>query len=143
LEDYNWSGGYGNAANPKSYGGRTATWVYGQRTQYNTMRASLELAGQPTGIAALVIEGMDSEDRAKTVISIAVNDQEIFRGENPLPNDDLPLQSGRWASETFTFDASLLRSGRNELTISNLSQGQVGLPPFFMLDYADLTYSLQ
>ncbi len=143
LEDYNWSGGYGSADNRRSYGGRTATWVYGQTTQYNTMQASVELVGEPSGVAALVIEGMDSEDRAKTVISIAINGQEIFRGENPLPNDDLPLASGRWASETFRFDATLLRSGRNELSIRNLSNGQVGLPPFFMLDYADLTYPLQ
>jgi hypothetical protein len=104
------------------------------------MRAAFTLQAQPAGQAALVIEGMDSEDRAKTPIRIALNGIPIYEGDNPLPNDDLPLETGTWASYELAFDAALLRSGRNELEISNLAPGAFSLPPFFMLDYAELRF---
>ena len=140
LDDTGWQGGFGN---PKVYGGRTATWTYGQGTPYQSLPASFSLAVQPTGTATLTVEGMDSEDAAKTVISIEINGTEIFQGENPLPNDDVPLESGTWSSATWNFDAALLRTGQNEIVIQNLAQGTFGRPPFFMLDYAEITFAVE
>lgn len=140
LDDTNWTGGFGGAGNPKVYGGRTATWIYGQRTTYNAFRSTFSLGVQPEGTAILTVEGMDSEDAAKTPISIEINGTEVFRGANPLPNDDLPLESGTWTSATWSFDAAVLQTGQNEIVIRNLAQGTFGLPPFFMLDYAEITY---
>jgi tRNA A-37 threonylcarbamoyl transferase component Bud32 len=139
LEDTDWQGGYRRPAG-RTYGGRTATWVYGTSTPYSAMEASFEVAGQPAGRATLTIEGMDSEDRIKTPISIQVNGAEIFSGPNPLPDDDHPLETGTWASYSWTFDAALLRPGHNQIKIANLAEGAFSLPPFFMLDYADLSY---
>ena len=90
------------------------------------------------GTATLTVEGMDSEDRKKTPISVKVNGVEIYAGDNPLPDDDQPLESGTWASYGWSFDAALLRPGRNEISVSNLSPGAFSLPPFFMLDYAEV-----
>ena len=83
---------------------------------------------------------MDSEGRTKTPIQILVNGAEIYNGPNPLPDDDQPLESGTWASQSWTFDAALLRPGQNEIAIRNLAEGAFSRPPFFMLDYAEITY---
>lgn len=137
LEDDVWGGGYRSA---RGYGGRSATWIYGAGTDYSSMRALFTLDAQPSGIASLTIEGMDSEDRGKTPIQILINDVEIFNAPNPLPNDDLPLETGTWASTTFTFESALLQPGENTIQINNLKPGQFSRPPFFMLDYAVLAF---
>ncbi len=140
FEDSDWQGGYRRAAG-RTYGGRTATWIYGTSTEYNIMQTGFDLADQPADIATLTIEGMDSEDRLKTPISILVNGVEIFNGPNPLPDDDHPLETGTWASFVWSFDAQLLHPGHNDIQIKNLAPGAFSLPPFFMLDYADLAYT--
>jgi tRNA A-37 threonylcarbamoyl transferase component Bud32 len=140
LDDSDWQGGY---SRPRVYGGRTARWVYGTSTQNHTMQAAFTVSGRPSGTASLQVEGMDSEGPARTPISIRVNGTEIFRGPNPLPDDDLPVESGAWAGYTWTFDASILREGRNQISISNLAPGAFSLPPWFMLDYAELTFETQ
>jgi hypothetical protein len=86
---------------------------------------------------------MDSEGPAKTPIRVTVNDVPIFAGPNPLPDDDLPLESGTWDTATWTFDASLLRTGENRISISNQVPGAFSRPPFFMLDYAVVSYQTQ
>jgi hypothetical protein len=70
-----------------------------------------------------------------------VNGVEIYNGPNPLPDDDQPLETGTWASQSWEFDAALLHAGQNEITISNLAEGAFSRPPFFMLDYARLEYN--
>ena len=104
------------------------------------MQAAFDVSGQPAGTADLTVEGMDAEDRGKTPISIRVNGVEIYSGPNPLPDDDMPLESGNWGSYTWSFDASLLRPGRNVISISHLESGAFSLPPWFMLDYATVSY---
>ncbi|MBV9788453.1 MAG: hypothetical protein JOZ51_09790, partial [Chloroflexi bacterium] len=133
LEDTAWQGGFRQG---RGYGGRSATWIYGSGTSYSTMTAAVTLDRQPQGTAVLRVEGMDSEGRAKTPIVITVNGREIFRGANPLPDDDLPLETGTWASASWNFDPALLQPGSNTIQIRNLAEGAVGRPPFFMLDYA-------
>jgi serine/threonine protein kinase len=140
FEDTDWQGGF-RPGSGRTYGGRTATWIYGTSTEYSTMRASFGVVGQPSGTASLTVEGMDSENNPKTLITIAVNGVEIYNGPNPLPDDDHPLETGTWASYTWTFDASIIRPGRNEISIGNLDVGEFSRPPFFMLDYAELTYT--
>ncbi|HEU5101828.1 MAG TPA: hypothetical protein VFU22_22560, partial [Roseiflexaceae bacterium] len=142
LEDSDWQGGFRRAAG-QTYGGRTATWIYGSSTEYSIMRASFVLKSAPSGTVTLTVEGMDSEGRTKTPIQLSVNSTEIYNGPNPLPDDDQPLETGTWASQSWTFDASLLRVGQNEISVSNLAEGAFSRPPFFMLDYAELTYSVQ
>lgn len=137
IEDTAWTGGWRNRGQ-SVYGGRTATWIYGNGTPQSTMQATFALDGPPAGPAQLIVEGMDSEDEAKTVITIAVNGAEIYAGPNPLPNDDLPLESGTWSAHAFDIDPTLLGAGANTITIRNQSPGPFGRPPFFMLDYADV-----
>lgn len=140
LDNPVWQGSYLRSSGNTEYGGRTAAWIYGSSTQFSTMQATFSLQTQPRGTAQLSIEGMDSEGTAKTPIRIRVNGTEIFNGPNPLPDDDLPLETGTWDTYTWSFDAALLRPGENTISISNLAQGIVGRPPFFMLDYAEISF---
>ena len=134
LEDTAWEGGYRRSDGV--YGGRTSTWVYAAGSGFDTMGASFTLERAPGGRAELVVEGMDSEGPLKTEIVVAVNGQTIYNGPNPLPDDDFVFETGTWASHSFPFDAALLRAGENRVTISNVSPGRFGQPPFLALDYA-------
>jgi serine/threonine-protein kinase len=144
FEDTDWQGGFRRPGG-QTYGGRTSTWIYGTSTEYSVMRARFDLGGRFrfAGTATLTIEGMDSEGRTKTPIQILVNGVEIYNGPNPLPDDDQPLETGTWASQSWTFDATLLHAGQNEISISNLAEGAFSRPPFFMLDYAELSGNMQ
>ena len=102
------------------------------------METTFELVGAVAGTAEFSVEGMDDENAGKSRITVAVNGTAIYDGDNPLLNDDMPLETGAWANYTFGFEAGLLQPGRNTITIRNLSSGAVGRPPFFMLDYAEL-----
>lgn len=137
LEDTAWSGGWRNRGD-SVYGGRTATWIYGAGTDWSRMEARFDLAAPVGGTAHLIVEGMDDELGAKIEIEISVNGTPIFAGTNPLPNDDMPLDSGTWAAQDFPFDAALLAAGSNLIAIRARTPGTFGRPPFFMLDYADI-----
>jgi len=100
------------------------------------MNATFNVAEPRSGTAVLSIEGMDSEDAAKTLVRIAINGVTLFEGATPFPNDDLPLATGRWATQQLPFDASILRAGANTITLTNLSPGRASLPPFVAVDYA-------
>jgi serine/threonine-protein kinase len=140
FEDTDWQGGFRRPGG-QTYGGRTATWIYGSSTEYSVMRARFHLSDTFVGTVTLTIEGMDSEGRTKTPIQIAVNSVEIYNGPNPLPDDDQPLETGTWASQSWMFDATLLHAGQNEISIGNLAEGAFSRPPFFMLDNAKLSGS--
>lgn len=135
LGDTDFTGGFRNSG-ASVYGGRTATWVYGRGSGYDRMGASFRVSGVRSGTAVLLIEGMDSEDGAKTPVQIAVNDVVLFEGASPFPNDDLPLATGVWGTLRLTFDSGLLREGTNVVSITNLASGPRGLPPFVAVDYA-------
>ena len=100
------------------------------------MSATFDAGAPAPGTATLVIEGMDSEDRAKTPMRIAINGVVLFEGPSPFPNDDIPLQSGRWSALQLQFDGAILNTGANTLTITNLVPGSVGGAPFVAVDYA-------
>ncbi len=141
LEDSSFAGGY--RRQDGLYHRRTATWVYGQGTQYKTMSATFNLDHAPAGIANLSIVGLDSEDAPKTPIRIDLNGTLLYQGPNPLPND-LPSGvngKGNWGSYTFQMGEGILQPGSNTLTITNLDPSdKINAPPFFMLDYATISW---
>jgi serine/threonine-protein kinase len=139
LEDVAFVGAY-RYQPPSNYEGRTAAWIYAPGTGFERMAAVFDIAGQPGGTAGLTLSGMDSEDKASTPMRILINDQPIFDGPNPLPNDFSP-NAGSWGLFTWTFDAALLHPGRNTLTIENHApSGKIGAPPFIMVDFARLEW---
>lgn len=117
---------------------RTATWIYGGRSDYPAMSARFRLdapaRGDDKDEARLIISGMDGEDRGKMPLRISLNDTVVFQGDDPLPNN-------RWGQATFKVPKGALRAGENTLTIRSLSeQGNFNSPHFFMLDAARLEW---
>nr|MDQ3328277.1 fibronectin type III domain-containing protein [Chloroflexota bacterium] len=147
LEDNDFTGGFTNGG--RRHKDRTAQWVYSQQTDYSTMSAKFRIPDAPVGTVnnnevVLRLLGMDSENRPKTAILIEVNDVEVFRGDNPLPDDNFNRNRGNWGEEDIRFNADALRRGNNVLTITNLeTEGGFSEPPWFMLDKAFLAYFVE
>jgi Polysaccharide lyase family 4, domain III len=141
LDDSAFSGGFRNKSG--RYHGRTATWIYGQGTPYNTMTANFDLDSVPQSQAYLNVAGVDSEDPAKVPIRIIINGAVIYEGPDPLPNDSRsgPGGPGNWGSYTWEIGAGILQQGANSLSITNLDPSdKINYPIFFMLDYATITW---
>jgi hypothetical protein len=141
VEDTGFEGGF--RRQDGIYHGVTASWVYGQGTQYHTMSRSFILDRQPGASQALTIRGLDSEDGVKTPILIVLNGMQVFEGITPLPNDDTvgPSGLGNWGMYTWPLKQGMLKQGQNELSITNLDPSNtISDPPFFMLDYAAISW---
>ncbi len=137
LDDDAFQGGY---SAPRTYRGRTARWLYGARSQYGEMTAHFDVEGTP-GAGQLVITGIDSENGPKTPIAVLVNDTVIYQGGNPLPKDDWRGPVAPWGDATLPIPKGVLHAGANSLTFKNLAPvDNFGVPPYFMLDQAVITY---
>jgi hypothetical protein len=110
------------------------------------MQASFDLDGTPEGAASLTIRGMDAQDPEKSPIRITINDQEVFKGDNPLPDDfatgDFRDGEGNWGTFTWDISPGVLAHGGNSLQISNeASSDIIRNPPWFMLNTAQISWS--
>jgi hypothetical protein len=126
------------------YHGRSASWVYGQGTAFNTMTATfvLEPRPSPDGRARLELVGLDGENPVKNDIRIVLNGTTLYQGPNPLPDDVCCGSSGpgNWGSAVFEFPANLL-GPQNSLSITNLSPNDcTSCSKFVMIDYAVIRY---
>jgi serine/threonine-protein kinase len=139
LEDSLFVGGYrnpGESLYADSTGEqRSATWIYGGRSEYPAMSAAFRVEQLPAGPAQLTLVGMDAEGEGRMPIEVMVNDQVIFRGANPLAD-------WRWSQATLVVPAGVLHAGENTLTIRSLSSdANFNAPPFFMLDAASFRWN--
>ncbi len=133
LSPYDFRGG----KSPAEYGfkceKRLATWIYGAKTDLNTLTASFRLNGPPTRAGYdLVLSAQDDDSERKCRIRILVNHNLVFAGPNPF------VRFG-WYRHTFPIKGSFLKEGANTIQIANIenSDRRKG-PPFFMLNYAAL-----
>jgi hypothetical protein len=138
LDDGAFAGGFRNSGDSRyadSTGERrTATWIYGGRSDYPAMAARFRLDDAPTGEARLTLIGLDAEGRDRMPIRVTINDTVVYEGANPLPD-------WRWGETTMPAPAGALRDGENSVEIRSLAPtDNFGLPPFFMLDTARLTW---
>jgi hypothetical protein len=139
LEDTAFQGGFRNAGDSQ-YRGRTATWVYGSRTQYSKMTAQFELPFAPRE-ADLVLVGLDSEGSQRTNMAIYVNDVELYRGRSPFPDDRPDQPQAPWTERRLQLPGGALRPGANTVTIQNLEDSaNVGSPPFVAIDQVTVRY---
>jgi len=141
IDDGQFAGAFGGRRSNR-YLGRSASWVYGQGTQWHTMTANfkLRLQGELTRRATLTLVGMDGENPGKNRIAVTLNGEVIYRGRNPLPNDQCCEEPGNWGSATIDFPASLLRRN-NTVSITNLEPDDcTRCPVYVMVDYVELTY---
>ncbi len=129
---------------PDGYKGRTAEWVYGQRTDYSEMTAEFRIEGKPKGDrdgrAGMGVAGMDSPGPRKTRIRIEVNGKVVHEGDNPLGDDTRDESTANWTKWSKLFPASYLREGNNRVTITNLEEAEGTSGSFFILDSTVIVY---
>ena len=145
LQSTNFSGQF-NEGGDNTYRKFPAAWIYGNKTCCHTMQATFNLDATPEGPASLTIRGMDAQDTKKSQIVITINDKEIFKGENPLPDDfdtdNFRDGEGNWGTQTWDISPDVLVAGSNTLKISNLEDSStVRNPPWFMLNTAQINWS--
>jgi len=115
---------------------RLATWIYGAKTDVNTLSAGFRLDGPPTRDSyELILCAQDDDSEKKCRVRVLVNDNPMFEGENPF------VRFG-WSHHTFQVEGSLLKEGENSLKIKNIEDCNRRMgPPFFMLNYAVLKHA--
>lgn len=105
-------------------------YVYAQSTGLGDMHAEFALPEVPSGTWALGVEGLDNDVGPACPIEIRLNGKVVFEGANPFWRE-------RWDWWKFFIPQGTLRSGTNELRISNRSiEGRPGHPPWFMVGRA-------
>jgi hypothetical protein len=121
--------------------GRPWSAIYGATSPYPQATIRFRLDTQPSGPATLTLTGLDDELAELNPIVIEVNDQEVFSGPSPFLNWD-GVGNGAdaaWTEVSVTIPAELLKRGRNQITVANLSpSGNVNAPPYVLLGDATL-----
>jgi hypothetical protein len=121
--------------------GRPWSAIYGAASQYPRAMIRFRLDAEPSGPATLTITGLDDELDALNPITIEVNGQQAFSGPSPFLNWDGEGngENAAWTEVEVTIPSELLRQGRNEIAITNLSpSGNLNAPPYVLLADATL-----
>lgn len=91
------------------------------------MAARFTLTALPTGPLLLHLRARGDDGHTNCPIRISLNGTVLMEGPNGFAPD-------RWEWQTLPLPPDALRVGDNELTVANLApEGQVGMPPWFML----------
>jgi hypothetical protein len=115
--------------------------IYGNQSVYPRATAHFRLDAPPTDAATLTLTGIDDEWLDLNPITIEVNGQQVFAGASPFANWDGTTAGAptAWTSTTVTIAPELLKTGRNRITVANLSPTvNVGSPPYILLGDASL-----
>jgi hypothetical protein len=134
-----WRGGY-YQGNGRFYG-RPWVALYGAFSDYPRATLTFRLDGEPTAAATLIVTGLDDELAEPNQLAIEINGQQVFNGTSPFPNwDGIGNGAGAaWTPVTITLPPGLLRAGRNEIAIANLTPAaNFGAPPYILLSDATL-----
>lgn len=127
LTGKDFQGGAGNLYGTQQFGERV-NYVYAQSTGgYSSMHARFEMGEPPDVPSFLHLKARDDDGTGQCRVLITLNGKTFFEGPNGFPED-------QWGKNKWAIPAGLLKSGSNELTISNSEpSGQVGMPPWFMV----------
>jgi hypothetical protein len=121
--------------------GRPWSAIYGATSANPRATIRFRLDAQPSAPATLTLTGLDDELAALNPLAIEVNDQQVFSGPSPFLNWDGAANGAdaAWTEVTVTIPTELLKRGRNQITIANLSpSGNVNAPPYVLLGDATL-----
>ena len=133
-----WSGAFFQG--DERFYGRPWSAIYGAASEYPRASIRFRLDVAPTAPATLTLTGLDDELDALNPIAIEVNGQQVFSGPSPFLNWD-GVGNGEnavWTEVSVTIPAELLRDGRNEVVVANLSpSSNFNAPPYVLL--ADAT----
>ena len=134
-----WTGAF-HRGDDQSYG-RPWAAIYGAASEYPRATIRFRLDARPSGPVILTLTGLDDELAEENPIAIEVNGQQVFSGSSPFLNWD-GVGNGEdaaWTEVAVTIAADLLKRGRNEITITNLSpSANFNAPPYVLLADATL-----
>jgi hypothetical protein len=110
---------------------RFATWLYGQKSRFNSMSSRFTVPGIPTSDWQLIISGKTGTNGKKCKIKITINDKVVFNSYGPFVGDG-------WSQHTFIIKQGyFLNDDNNVLKIYNLENtGDARGEPVFILNYA-------
>jgi hypothetical protein len=129
-----WRGGY-YRGDGQAYG-RPWVALYGAQSSYPGAALTFRLRGELEGSATLRLTGLDDELPDLNPILVTVNGEQVYSGASPFANWD-GLGDGShaaWTEVAITIPAGVLRSGRNEIAVSNLTPAaSFNGPPYILL----------
>ena len=129
-----WRGGY-YRGDSQAYG-RPWVALYGAQSAYPGAALTFRLRGEPGDPATLRLTGLDDELPDLNQILVAVNGEEVYSGASPFANWD-GIGNGAnaaWTEVSIAIPAGVLRSGRNEIAVSNLTPAaSFNGPPYVLL----------
>jgi hypothetical protein len=137
-----WQGGY-YRGDSQAYG-RPWVALYGAQSAYPGAALTFRIRGEPGGSAALRLTGLDDELPDLNQILVAVNGEQVYAGASPFLNWD-GIGNGAnaaWTEVAIEIPPGVLRSGRNEIAVSNLTPAaSFNGPPYILL--ADAVIEIQ
>jgi hypothetical protein len=129
-----WRGGY-YRGDSQAYG-RPWVALYGAQSAYPSATLNFRIRGEPGGPATLRLTGLDDELPDLNQMLVAVNGVQVYSGASPFVNWD-GIGNGAnaaWTEASITIPAGVLRSGRNEIAVSNLTPAaSFNGPPYILL----------
>ncbi len=129
-----WRGGY-YRGDGQAYG-RPWVALYGAQSAYPSATLTFRIRGEAGGPATLRLTGLDDELPDLNQMAVAVNGEQVYSGASPFVNWD-GISNGAnaaWTEASITIPAGVLQSGRNEVTVSNLTPAaSFNGPPYVLL----------
>jgi hypothetical protein len=134
-----WRGGF-YRGDGQAYG-RPWVALYGAQSDYPSATLRFRIRGEEPGLAILRLTGLDDELPELNPMALIVNGVEIYAGPSPFPNWDGmgDGSNAAWTEISFQIPAGVLRSGRNEIEVANLTpSASFDAPPYILLSDAEI-----
>ena len=134
-----WRGGYFRG-DGLAYG-RPWAAVYGALSEYPSAALDVALDATPGRPAILTVTGLDDELGGPNPIALDVNGERVFSGPSPFPSWDGQGSGANaaWTAAEFIIPRGVLRTGSNQIVLSNLSPvASFNAPPYVLLSDATL-----
>jgi hypothetical protein len=135
-----WAGGYADVVTEVYQ--RECVALYGVNSQFSSAALTFALRATGEASAQLVLTGLDDEWSGEVPIAVAVNGVVVYQGASGFASWDPSGATVAWSQIVIAIDADLLRTGPNEITVTNLADAaNFGIPPYLLLAGATLTIS--
>lgn len=109
---------------------RPTAHLYGQGSGYDTTTVTFNVNDPPTSYIGIEIIGMDDELKENVPMRISLNGNVVWEGESPFGDE-------KWTDMVWVAgNLNWLVEGENSLTIELLIEGEVGLPPWVLINEA-------
>ncbi|MBI2298812.1 MAG: beta-N-acetylglucosaminidase domain-containing protein [Armatimonadetes bacterium] len=133
VTGHDFAGGAGEVYGFAQHGRDDTNFVYAANTPHGQMTARFLLAEVDANAHyEVTVEAHDDDFESKAHVRLTLNDTVLLDGVSDWPDH-------AWATRTFRLPGKALRAGENRLTVACTDpQGQLGMPPWFMVAKVDV-----